>query len=287
MSADQSRDVWHVGSATVVANAPAAAYRHLVLAAPAIAERAEPGQFVALTVGGPTSALLLRRSFSIHRADHERGTVEIVVSDAGPGTAWITRLPEGAVVDVVGPLGRGFPVLEGSGHAILIGGGYGSAPMFWLGNVLRPKGIQVHHILGAATADRLFGSDLADPADDLIVTTDDGSQGIHGRVTDPLHALLDGTGATAVYACGPMAMLRAVTEVATAHGAPAFVAVEEAMACGIGVCMTYVLPVVGADGVTRMSRSCVDGPIFDGTAVRWDAVADGRVAVPAGCLGAS
>ena len=92
--------------------------------------------------------------------------------------------------------------------------------------------------------------------------------------------------AKAVYACGPMGMLRAVTEIATAHGARAEVAVEEAMACGIGVCMTCVLPVVGADGVTRMSRSCVDGPIFDATTVRWDAVAGGRVAVPADCLGA-
>jgi len=273
-------------TARVAGNAPAAAYRHLTLDAPGIAQLAQPGQFVALTVGGPTSALLLRRSFSIHRVDPAAGTVEIVVSDAGPGTAWITRLADGESVDIVGPLGRGFTLPDAPGAAVLIGGGYGSAPMFWLANVLRENGFSIHHVLGAASADRLFGAELADPADELIVTTDDGSQGERGWVSDPLPGLLERTGAKAVYACGPMGMLRAVTEIATAHGARAEVAVEEAMACGIGVCMTCVLPVVGADGVTRMSRSCVDGPIFDATTVRWDAVAGGRVAVPADCLGA-
>ena len=83
-----------------------------------------------------------------------------------------------------------------------------------------------------------------------------------------------------------MAMLRSVTEIATAHGAVAQVAVEESMACGVGVCMTCVMPVVGNDGVTRMVRSCVEGPVFRGDRVRWDAFADGIGRVPDDAVGA-
>ena len=259
-------------SATVLANRRVGAYHQITLDAAEIAVAARPGQFVALAVGGSTSSLLLRRSFSIHRTRPETdGSVEIVVADAGPGTHWITALAPQAQVDMLGPLGRGFPLPASPGAAVLIGGGYGSAPMLWLADVLRGNGIEVHHILGAATA---------------IVTTDDGSQGQRGRVTDPLTELLHRTGAATIYACGPMPMLAAVTGVAQAHGATAYVAVEEAMACGIGVCMTCVLPVRGGDGITRMTRSCTDGPIFEGGSVRWEAIANGRVAVPSDALGA-
>jgi dihydroorotate dehydrogenase electron transfer subunit len=88
-------------------------------------------------------------------------------------------------------------------------------------------------------------------------------------VTDPLPSAIERLGAELVYACGPMGMLRAVGDVAQAHAIPAHVAVEEAMACGIGVCMTCVLPVRGSDGVSRFVRSCVDGPVFDAGRVRW------------------
>ncbi len=101
-------------------------------------------------------------------------------------------------------------------------------------------------------------------------------------VTDVLPAVLQRSRTDVVYACGPMAMLAAVTAVATDHGVPAQCAVEESMACGIGVCMTCVLPVEGDDGVTRMVRSCVEGPVFLGDRVRWDAVGT----VPDGTYGA-
>lgn len=271
--------------ATLLGNEPAGEYRHLVFDAPAVAAAARPGQFVALAIGGHISAMLLRRSFSIHRVEPVAGMVQIVVANAGPGTDWITSLQPGAVVDLVGPLGQPFPLPPEGTQAVLVGGGYGSAPMFWLADSLREKGIAVTHVLGAATAGRLFGAELVSEPDALVVTTDDGSAGLRGRVTTALPSLLQGSGTATVYACGPMPMLRAVTELADEQGATAFVAVEEAMACGIGVCMTCVLPVIGRDGLTRMSRSCVDGPIFEGTRVRWDAIADGRVAVPDDCLG--
>lgn len=278
--------------AAVLSSEPAGAYRHLVLAAATVARYAAPGQFVAATVGGPTSGMLLRRSFSILAVDPDAGTVEIVVAAHAAGTTWITERRPGDELDLVGPLGQPFslpvrPGADGRISAVLVGGGYGSAPLFWLARVLREQGTQVEIVLGAASADRLFGVDLAgEVADAVEVTTDDGSAGTRGWVSDVLPAVLARSGASDLYACGPMAMLKSVTAAAHAVGARVHVAVEEAMACGVGVCMTCVLPVVGSDGRTRMVRSCVDGPVFDGSRVRWDAFGDGHCRVPDDAVGA-
>ena len=142
-------------------------------------------------------------------------------------------------------------------------------------------------VLGAASEDRLFGVvEARRTADGVTVTTDDGSSGRRGWVSDVLGDVIDRTSASVVYGCGPMAMLRSVTDIATAHGAVAQVAVEESMACGVGVCMTCVMPVTGNDGVTRMVRSCVEGPVFRGDRVRWDAFGEGIGRVPDDALGA-
>ena len=270
---------------SVLANDPVGAYRHLTLRAAGVAETAQPGHFVALGVGGDQSSMLLRRSFSIHQVGD--GTIDVVVADAGPGTRWVTQLRVGDPIDVVGPLGRPFVLPTDPVGCVLVGGGYGSAPLFWLAQVLRDKGCRVDLVLGAASEQRLFGVDRASRlTQSVTVTTDDGSLGTRGRVTDVLPDVLADGGGAVVYACGPMAMLRAVTDVATAHGAAAQVAVEESMACGIGICMTCVLPVVGDDGRTRMVRSCVEGPVFAGDRVRWDAWQDGRGLVPSDAVGA-
>jgi dihydroorotate dehydrogenase electron transfer subunit len=278
-----------VRAAKVVSVEPAGAYVRLALDAPQLAERAEPGQFVALAVGEEPTSTLLRRAFSIHWA--RDGVVEIVVAAHGVGSSWVTRRRPGDVVDVVGPLGRPFPVPSSSGPVVLVGGGYGAAPLVWFADRLISASMDVDVILGAATENRLFGVEeaLARVGRGCVhVTTDDGSAGTRGLVTDALPPLL--AEGVEVYACGPMAMLRAVAAVAAEHGATAWCAVEEAMACGIGVCMTCVLPVRGADGVTRMTRSCTDGPTFRGDAVRWDHVCAGPGGrgslVPDDCLGA-
>ena len=101
-----------------------------------------------------------------------------------------------------------------------------------------------------------------------------------------LLAVLERTDADVVYACGPMGMLAAVAQIATDHGAYSQCAVEESMACGVGVCMTCVMPIRGNDGVTRMLRSCVEGPVFRGDRVRWDAYDEDWVAVPTDTYGA-
>lgn len=259
--------------AEVVAVRRAGAYHRLVLLAPTIAGSVRPGHFVALAVGGPVSSMLLRRAFSVHRADERGrsgGTVEVVLAVHGPGTAWLVGRRPGDRVDVIGPLGKPFALPREPVACVLVGGGYGAAPLASLAEGLRARGCAVHTVLGAATADRLFGVlEAKRISDSLEVTTDDGSTGRTGIVSDVLPDVLTRTGSEVVYACGPMGMLAAVARIAASHGAYSQCAVEETMACGIGVCMTCVLPVVGADGRTRMVRSCVDGPVFRGDAVRW------------------
>jgi dihydroorotate dehydrogenase electron transfer subunit len=262
------------------------AYHHLTLVAPGLAERTRPGQFVALATGGPDSGLTLRRAFSIYRTSARGvygGTVDVVVGVKGAGTAWLAAAVPHTPVDVVGPLGRPFSLPRDAASVTLVGGGYGAAPLFGLAEALASRGCRIDFVLGAGSGDRLFGVlDAKRMAASVAVTTDDGSTGARGRVTDVLPRVMDTARTEVVYACGPMAMLRAVTRVAEQRGVPTQCAVEESMACGIGVCMTCVLPVVGDDGLTRMVRSCTDGPVFAGDRVRWDDVGT----VPAGTLGA-
>jgi dihydroorotate dehydrogenase electron transfer subunit len=263
------------------------AYILLILLAPGIAEQTRPGHFAALAVGEDPSATLLRRAFSIYRAEDRGiygGTLEIVFAVQGAGTAWLAHRRAGDSIDVVAPLGRPFALPRDPTGCVLVGGGYGAAPLVSLAEALRARRCRVHAIVGAATANRLFGAlEMRRGSDSLAITTEDGSVGHRGRVTDVLPALLTRTGSDVVYACGPMGMLAGVTDVATERGAVTQAAVEESMACGIGVCMTCVLPVIGDDGLTRMVRSCVEGPVFRGDRVRWSDVGT----VPAGTVGAA
>ena len=252
------------------------AYYAMTVVAPGVAEVAKPGQFVTFAVGGPDTAMLMRRAFSIHQI-HQRGvyggTVEVVFSVEGRGTAWLARREPHERIDIVGPLGRPFALPREPATCVLVGGGYGTAPLFPLADALRGRGCRVDFVIGAAKEERLFGAlDAKRISATLTVTTDDGSVGHRGRVSDVLPDVLASSKADVVYACGPMAMLRAVANIADAAGIPCQVAVEELMGCGIGVCMTCVLPVIGDDGVTRMVRSCVDGPVFHGDHVRFDDV---------------
>jgi dihydroorotate dehydrogenase electron transfer subunit len=275
----------------LIATRRVGAYQHLIFVAPGVAEMARPGQFVALAVGGDTSANLLRRCFSIHKVSPSGaygGTVDVVVAARGPGTRWLTGLSTHQEVNIIGPLGRAFPLPKEPVACVLVGGGYGSAPLFWLAAELRERGCHVEMVLGAATEERLFGVvEARRAADGVTVTTDDGSAGVKGWVSDVLPDVIARSHAEVVYGCGPMGMLRAITDVATAEGIIAQVAVEESMACGIGVCMTCVLPVVGNDGLTRMVRSCAEGPVFRGDRIRWDAFELGWGQVPEDADGAA
>ena len=275
----------------LIATRRVGAYHHLTFVAPGVAEHARPGQFVALAVGGPTSANLLRRCFSIHRVSPSGtygGTVDVVVSAHGAGTQWLAGLRAHDEVDIVGPLGRPFPLPKEPVPTILVGGGLRQrAAVLACGG---PAGAGLPGRDGPwcgqrVPAVRRRSRPGAAPTASTI-TTDDGSLGQRGWVSDVLPDIIRRTGAGVVYGCGPMGMLRSITEVAAAEGAVAQVAVEESMACGVGVCMTCVMPVQGKDGVTRMVRSCVEGPVFRGDRVRWDAFENGWCRVPADTLGA-
>ena len=262
------------------------AYQQMTVVAPGVAEQTRPGHFLAVQVGGPESSMLLRRAFAIYDVQERGvygGTVTFVFAVHGKGTAWLSQRKPQDKLDVVGPLGKPFRLPKAPVTATLVGGGYGSAPLLPLATALRERGCRVDFVLGAGSADRLFGQlDAKRMSSSLAVTTDDGSVGERGRVSDVLPQVLERSGSEVVYACGPMAMLRAVSDLAAGRGIPSQVAVEESMACGIGVCMTCVLPVVGEDGLTRMVRSCVEGPVFLGDRVRWDDVGT----VPADAVGA-
>jgi dihydroorotate dehydrogenase electron transfer subunit len=260
------------------------AYHALTLVAPGIAEGARPGQFVHLLAGQDRS-FPLRRPFSIHRVERPGaalGTVEVVFDIVGAGTLALSRLRPHDVVDALGPLGRPFDPPPEPVGCLLVGGGYGTAPLFFLATELRVRRCRVDFVIGAATSSRLLDAMEAKRlGHSLTVATDDGSAGRRGLVTDPVGDLLARTRAARVYACGPMPMLAAVSRVAAAAGVPCQVAVEEQMACGTGICFSCVLPVGGSGGLkpsppegrgsggTRMVRSCLEGPVFDGAAIAW------------------
>jgi dihydroorotate dehydrogenase electron transfer subunit len=214
----------------------------------------------------------LSRAFSVHdvRPDHG-GTVEFIFAVHGRGTQWLAERRARDVLDVTGPLGRPFPLPRDPVNCLLIGGGYGSAPLFALAAKLRERRCEVDFLLGAGSGDRVFGALTARRTGrSATITTEDGSLGVRGVVTDMLDQVIHDGRTDVIYACGPMPMLRQITVLARRYDIPVQAAVEEAMACGVGVCMTCVLPVIGSDGITRMVRSCIDGPVFRGESVRWD-----------------
>jgi dihydroorotate dehydrogenase electron transfer subunit len=159
---------------------------------------------------------------------------------------------------------------DGPPACLLVGGGYGTAPLFLLAGELHARGCPVDLLVGASTAARLLDPDgCARLGRSLTVTTDDGSAGRRGVVTDAMPELLARARTGLVYACGPMPMLAAVSRTAAAAGVPCQVAVEERMACATGICFSCVVPVLDRPGPSRMARSCVEGPVLDGAAVAW------------------
>ncbi|WP_307845331.1 dihydroorotate dehydrogenase electron transfer subunit [Planomonospora sp. ID67723] len=269
---------------TVLTTRQVDAYHALTVVAPGIAERFRPGHFVAVAVGGSGTSMLTRRAFSIHDVKPDYGgTVEFVFAVNGPGTAWLAERRARDTLDLVGPLGRPFPLPRDPVTCVMVGDEYGSAVLFAVADALQRRGCRVDFVLGGASAGRVFGAMRARRmAETTTLTTEDGSLGMRGRVTDALPGVIADVRADAVYASGPMETLRGVTAVAVEFDIPVQAAVEERMACGIGVCMTCVLPVIGDDGITRMVRSCVEGPVFRGERVRFDDVGT----IPFDALGA-
>lgn len=272
--------------AEVVSNKKVGAYHHMVFAVGELANSAKPGNFVAISVGGESSQLVLRRAFAIYRTFDRGATgglLEIVVAPHGPGSTWLTNQQAGAKIDLIAPLGTAFGIPTQPVRALLVGGGYGSAPLFGLSEVLKNRGCRVDMVLGASTAMKIYAPlDGKRSVSSLTVTTEDGSTGKTGKVTDVIREIIEANEIDIIYSCGPMGMLEAINEIADEYNLVHQCSIEESMACGIGVCMTCVLPIKGEDGQIRMLRSCIDGPVVDGESVIWKA----KRTIPEGTWGA-
>jgi len=261
---------------TIVSNKRVGAYHQILLNVGDIVKNCRPGNFVAINVGGENSRMILRRAFAISRVSENSqygGTMELIVAPHGSGSKWLCAQAEGTEIDIVAPLGTAFGIPTEPINALLIGGGYGSAPLFGLADVLKNRGCKVDMLLGASIGSKIYAPmEGKRSVNSLKIYTEDGSMGEHGRVTENLLEIVRDRNIDVIYSCGPMAMLSAITALVADTDVIHQCAVEESMACGIGICMTCVLPVRNEDGSTSMLRSCIDGPVMDGATVRWDLV---------------
>ena len=262
----------------VLSNKRAGTYQHLTLVAPGVAERFRPGSLVAVAVGGALTDRMLRRSFPIYRARATgtyRSTVEVVFPVTEPGETWLSGLGPGSAVDVVGPVGRPYALPKEPVACTLVGHGHMAAPLFSLAERLRERGCAVHMVLAAASEKLLFGAlDAKRAAKTVVVVTDDGSIGMRGPVGRVLPDVLTRNASDVVYAAGPGPMLHDVALAAEQHGAWSQTALDVGQVCATGACQSCVVPFVGEDGVSRMVRACVEGPVLRGDRVRWADLGD-------------
>jgi len=240
-----------------------------VVHAPLVARNAAPGQFVILRVAETGE----RIPISITDFSRTDGTITIVVQQVGRTSALVCALEVGdTFLDFAGPLGLAVP-LPDEGHAVLIGGGFGTGAVFPLARELRSRGVRVSSIVGARTRDLVILDDLlATESDDVYLCTNDGSQGYRGFVTGRLEELMDqGAGFTYCFAVGPMPMMRAVADTAKRRGLPAMVSLDPLMVDGTGMCGGCRVSVGG-----KSLFACVHGPFFDAHEVDFDE-ADARL----------
>lgn len=240
-----------------------------------------PGQFVMVRARDQREPLW-RRALVIYRAqEHTEGMdLEFLYKVLGRGTLLLSRQRPGDELDVLGPLGNGFPI-HANAEAILVSGGIGLPTLFLLAETLARAPVRIRLFHGEATLDPQEGlpalSDFARVLGPqaLTLATEDGSAGFKGRVTEALEAFLERSrprGAT-LYACGPWPMLRRVAQIAARFDLPAYVALEARMACGFGVCLGCAVKIrTPSDPIPHYRRVCVEGPIFRAEEVVWDDV---------------
>ncbi|MCA0983543.1 dihydroorotate dehydrogenase electron transfer subunit [Halobacillus yeomjeoni] len=227
----------------------------LILKGDLIEEVDEPGKFVHIQIN---PEFFLRRPVSIADVDFHEQTLTLLYKVMGKGTDALTEKRVGDQLDVLGPGGRGFPVasLE-SKHALIIGGGIGVPPLYYLAKNLVERGIKVTSVLGFRSEADVFYEDEFRELGEVTVVTNDGSYGEKGLVTDVLPNL-EPTIDT-YFSCGPGVMLKAVTE--HLPHLPGYISMEERMGCGIGACFACVVPTPDMDE-KGYRRICCDGPVF-------------------------
>lgn len=229
---------------------------------PEVAAIAQPGQFVHIRVDGFT----LRRPVSICEIDKNNGTLRIVFEIRGEGTAVIAKLNEGDLIDMLAPLGHGFTVNNDFKKVVLIGGGIGTPPMLPLAQIYKEKATVITGFRNAQAV--ILQEDFKKTEAETILCTDDGSAGIHGFVTQPFEELAKGGEIDAVYACGPMPMLKGIAKICADNGIFCEISLEERMACGIGACLGCACRTKKNDE-EYFAHVCKEGPVFNAQEVLW------------------
>jgi dihydroorotate dehydrogenase electron transfer subunit len=250
------------------------AYHVLTMVAPEIADRARPGQFVAVGMP-PGREFVLRRHFSIHQASRRggwAGTFEFAIGTDGPGTAWLAQAGAHEFLDVIGPLGKAFAYPKRLTNCLLIAEGHGAASLYFLAQELKARHKRVDMIVGAEDLDRVFkpieGKRLSQA---ITIMTADGSAGERGVALDALPDMVERCGTQVIYAAAPVRTLERIAAFCRDRKIPAQVAVEEAFGCGVGLCFSCVVPVARRDGRGYDNlRACVDGPVMNPARVLWD-----------------
>jgi dihydroorotate dehydrogenase electron transfer subunit len=261
--------------AEILSSRQVGAYRSITLVAPEIAERARPGQFLAIAMPEGRE-FVLRRHFSIHQASRRggwAGTLEFIVDpSAGAGTGWLARARAHEFLDVIGPLGSPFSYPKRLVNCLLVAEGRGAASLSFLAQELVARRKRVDMILGGDTLEQVFKPiDAKRLSQTVVVMTRDGSMGDRGSVLDALPDAVERAGTEVLYAAGPPAMLESIAAFCTANRLPAQVAVEERMGCGFGLCNTCVVPIARSDGSGYDNvRACVEGPVFNPARILWD-----------------
>lgn len=242
----------------------------VALEAPSIARSIAPGQFVHMRIPGMDDHIL-RRPFSVYARSVEQGTIEILYQVVGFGSEHLTAVGEGAVCELIGPVGFGWQIPEGARKALLVGGGVGSAPLYLFAEQLVERGIDVELVMGAQTASALVTrqryAELLGKAPRC--STDDGSFGRPGFCTSLVQEALEdarqkGEPFDFACVCGPEPLMKIVAAACEQDNLACYVSLEKRMACGVGACLSCVVNTV--DG---KKRACVDGPVFDARKVVW------------------
>jgi dihydroorotate dehydrogenase electron transfer subunit len=241
-------------------------YRLLTLEAPVISALVEPGQFVHVRVPRLEQSVL-RRPFSVYQA--ASGRLGILYKQVGKGTEALARVVAGEALNLIGPLGNGFPVPEPGSLPVLVAGGYGVAPLRLLASRLKDKGVLF--VGGRTAGDILCVQDFEAMGWPVQVATEDGSLGIRGWVTSALDTWLAAhPGAMMTfYACGPDGMLKAVGERAVRRESIAWLSLDKHMGCGVGACLACVQKIRLPDGEEVLERVCREGPVFEAREIVW------------------
>lgn len=222
-----------------------------------------PGQFVQVRVDG-SSQTFLRRPISVHYVDKQANELWLLIQLVGEGTKRMAEYQSGDIMNVMLPLGNGFsvPQLPVDASVLLVGGGVGTAPMLYLGEMLKSLGFAPDFLLGARTKNDVMQLADFEKIGPVHITTEDGSMGTKGFVTN--HPILDEKKYEQIYTCGPKPMMVAVAKYAKANGISCDVSLENMMACGIGACLCCVEQTVKGNVCV-----CTEGPVFNINQLTW------------------